>query len=159
VVGRHVQRAPAALRAVVEAGHCVANHTHTHRSLRGLAPEDFAAEVRATEEAVRAALGDREMFADCGLLLRPPGGRFDAATVAVAADLGYRVVLWDIDPKDWRRPGAEAIADFVLRRAFPGAVVVLHDGGGGSRQTVAAVETILRELSSQGYVFRALTHR
>lgn len=155
VIGRHVQRAPAALRTVAEAGHCIANHTHIHRSLRGLAAEEFVAEVRSAEEAVRAALGAQAPPAGCGALLRPPGGRADAATFAAAADLGYTVVLWDIDPKDWRRPGADAIAETVLRRAFPGAVVVLHDGG-GSQQTVAAVETILRELTSRGYVFHAL---
>ncbi len=75
---------------------------------------------------------------------------------ANAAALGYEVVGWDLDPKDWRRPGATAIASLVIQRAFPGAIVVLHDGGGASQQTVVAVETILEELSQQGYVFRAL---
>jgi hypothetical protein len=48
------------------------------------------------------------------------------------------------------------ISSFVIERAFPSAIVVLHDGGGGSQQTVVAVETILEELSQQGYVFHAL---
>ncbi|MEI2689588.1 MAG: hypothetical protein V9H69_07675 [Anaerolineae bacterium] len=42
--------------------------------------------------------------------LRPPGGGVDANTDSFAAALGYRVVGWDVDPKDWRRPGADAIA-------------------------------------------------
>lgn len=87
---------------------------------------------------------------------RPPYGAVDANTDAYADALGYKVVGWDLDPKDWRRPGADAISSLVIQRAFPGAIVVLHDGGGGSQQTVAAVETILEELSGQGYVFRAL---
>ncbi len=157
VIGVHVRRAPAALRPVAEAGHAIANHTLSHKPLVGKSRESFAAELTATEEIVQRAVGDLLPPDHALRLLRPPGGATDAAVAGYAAELGYQVVTWDIDPKDWRRPGAEAIASYVLERVFPGAIVVLHDGGGGSRQTVAALETILRQLSAQGYVFRALT--
>jgi peptidoglycan/xylan/chitin deacetylase (PgdA/CDA1 family) len=156
VIGVHVRRAAASLRPVAEAGHTIANHTLSHKSLAGRSQEDFTQELQAAEEIVAAAVGD--LLPDDFALgyLRPPGGGVDANTGPYAADLGYKVVGWDIDPKDWRRPGADAISSLVIQRAFPGAIVVLHDGGGGSQQTVAAVETILEELSGQGYVFRAL---
>ncbi|HSN76851.1 MAG TPA: polysaccharide deacetylase family protein [Anaerolineae bacterium] len=156
VIGVHVRRAPAALRPVAEAGHTIANHTLSHKSLAGRSQEAFAQELQATEEIVRAAVGD---LLPAGLVfsyLRPPGGGVDANTSPYAAALGYKVVGWDIDPRDWRRPGAAAISSFVIQRAFPGAIVVLHDGGGASQQTVVAVETILEAFSQQGYVFHAL---
>jgi peptidoglycan/xylan/chitin deacetylase (PgdA/CDA1 family) len=71
-----------------------------------------------------------------------------------AAALGYAVVLWDIDPQDWRRPGADAIASHIISSVFPGAIVLMHDGGGERTQSVAALERVLRELSAQGYAFR-----
>lgn len=156
VIGVHVRRAPAALRPVAEAGHTIANHTLSHKSLAGRPQEAFAQELLATEDLVRAAVGDFLPDGFSFAYLRPPGGGVDANTGLYAAALGYQVVGWDIDPKDWRRPGADAISAAVIGRAFPGAIVVLHDGGGGSQQTVAAVATILEELSGQGYVFRAL---
>lgn len=156
VIGVHVRRAAASLRPVAEAGHTIANHTLSHKSLAGRSQEAFAQELLATEEIVAAAVGDLLPDDFALAYLRPPGGGVDANTGPYAADLGYKVVGWDIDPKDWRRPGADAIASHVIQRAFPGAIVVLHDGGGGNQQTVAAVETILEELSGQGYVFRAL---
>lgn len=156
VVGVHVRRAPAALRPVAEAGHTIANHTLSHKSLAGRSQEAFAQELLAAEELVRAAVGDLLPDDFRFAYLRPPGGGVDANTGPFAAGLGYRVVGWDIDPKDWRRPGADAISSHVIQRAFPGAIVVLHDGGGASQQTVAAVEAILEELSGQGYVFRSL---
>jgi peptidoglycan/xylan/chitin deacetylase (PgdA/CDA1 family) len=156
VIGVHVRRAPAALRPVAEAGHTIANHTLSHKSLAGRSQDAFTQELLATEELVRTAVGDLLPDDFSFAYLRPPGGGVDANTGPYAAALGYEVVGWDIDPKDWRRPGADAISAAVIQRAFPGAIVVLHDGGGGSQQTVAAVETILEELSSQGYVFRAL---
>ena len=88
--------------------------------------------------------------------LRPPYGALDGATASLVEELGYQAVTWDIDPKDWQRPGADTIASAVINRAFPGAIVVLHDGGGGSQQTVTALETILETLSERGYEFRAL---
>ncbi len=156
VIGLHVRRASAPLRLVAEAGHTIANHTLSHKSLAGRSQEAVAEELQATEELVAAAVGDVLPANHALRYLRPPGGGVDANTSPSAAALGYKVVGWDIDPKDWRRPGADAIASSVIRNAFPGAIVVLHDGGGASQQTVVAVETILEKLSEQGYVFRAL---
>jgi len=156
VVGLHVRRAPAPLALVAEAGHTIANHTFSHKPLAGRGQEAFAEELQATEDLVAAALANVPSLDHSLRYLRPPGGGVDANTLSYADALGYKVVGWDIDPKDWRRPGAATIASSVIQRAFPGAIVVLHDGGGGSQQTVTAVETILEELGRQGYVFRAL---
>lgn len=156
VIGVHVRRAPAALRPVAEAGHTIANHTLSHKSLAGRSQEAFDQELQATEEIVRSAVDDLLPAGYSFRYMRPPGGGVDANTGPYAAALGYQVVGWDIDPKDWRRPGAAAISSLVIQRAAPGAIVVLHDGGGASQQTVAAVETILQTLSQQGYVFHAL---
>jgi peptidoglycan/xylan/chitin deacetylase (PgdA/CDA1 family) len=84
----------------------------------------------------------------------PELAALDANSRQYTADVGYAVVLWNIDPKDWRRPGAKVIADHVVREACPGAIVLMHEGGGDRAESVAALETILRQLSQQGYVFR-----
>jgi peptidoglycan/xylan/chitin deacetylase (PgdA/CDA1 family) len=86
--------------------------------------------------------------------LRPPYGATDQNTLSYADALGYAVVLWDIDPQDWRRPGADVIANHIISSVYPGAIVLSHDGGGDRTQTVEAYRTVLAQLSSQGYVFR-----
>ena len=88
--------------------------------------------------------------------LRPPYGATDAFTQAYAAELGYDVIMWNIDTLDWNRPGIEPIASTVMGHIYPGAIVLMHDGGGDRTQTVAALQNILRGLSSQGYVFEPL---
>ncbi|MGD2176639.1 MAG: polysaccharide deacetylase family protein [Anaerolineae bacterium] len=124
-----------------------ANHTLDHRSLSGIGREAFFHEVADTQEI----LGDRG--AHC---LRPPYGAIDSYTRARAAELGYTVVMWNIDTGDWRRPAPEVFASEVLDKAFPGAVVLMHDGGGDRSQTVEALKTILGRLSDQGYRFEAI---
>jgi peptidoglycan/xylan/chitin deacetylase (PgdA/CDA1 family) len=44
----------------------------------------------------------------------------------------------------------------VVDQAYPGAIVLFHDGGGDQSQTVEALGTILETLSEQGYVFEVV---
>jgi peptidoglycan/xylan/chitin deacetylase (PgdA/CDA1 family) len=87
--------------------------------------------------------------------LLAPYGSSDAASRARATSLGLRVVLWDLDPQDWRRPGPDAIASDLLLSARPGATVLLHDGGDGG-ETVTALGRVLPELMRLGYNFAAI---
>ena len=153
VLGVQVQRFPEALEQVVAGGHQVASHTVNHPSLATLTREEFIGEVVGGDEAIRAVVGDR---ADPLRCLRPPYGAVDARTAPLAAELGKALVMWDVDPQDWRQPGAGQIASYVLSHASPGAIILMHDGGGGRSQTVAALETVLAELSSRGYEFRSI---
>jgi peptidoglycan/xylan/chitin deacetylase (PgdA/CDA1 family) len=147
VLGRQAAGRPELLGAMYAAGHGLANHTYSHPSLPSLSKQRFADEVLATSQAI----GGR----DHGCL-RPPYGASSKAVRANAEELGYTLVTWTIDPRDWSRPGAAAIAARVIGKASPGGVVVMHDGGGDRTQTVAALETILAELGAQGYRFEAL---
>ena len=153
VLGVQVQRFPEALEQVVAGGHQVASHTVNHPSLAKLTREEFISEVVGGDEAIRAVVGDRADPLGC---LRPPYGAVDARTAPLAAELGKALVMWDVDPQDWRQPGAGQIASYVLSHASPGAIVLMHDGGGGRSQTVAALETVLAELASRGYEFRGI---
>ncbi len=154
VLGKAVKNNPDLVRAMAQDGHYVANHTYSHPSLQGVSQETFIEEVEGTRQIILDTALDLFSLDRDVRYLRPPYGATDASTRQYAADLGYAVVLWDIDPQDWRRPGAKVIADHLIRSAYPGAIVLMHDGGGDRTQSVAALETTLRDLSAQGYVFR-----
>jgi peptidoglycan/xylan/chitin deacetylase (PgdA/CDA1 family) len=128
----------------------VANHTWNHRRLTGLRGRAWRAEVGGTSAAIRRATGAP---ARC---LRPPYGSVDAASGAQARASGLRLVGWDVDPYDWRRPGASVIAGRVLGRVRSGDVVLLHDGGGDRSQTVAALQRVLASLSARGFRFSSM---
>jgi peptidoglycan/xylan/chitin deacetylase (PgdA/CDA1 family) len=147
VLGRAAASQPELVEAIYAAGHGLGNHTYNHPSLPGVGWQRMADEVAGTANA----LGGR----DSGCL-RPPYGARSAAVAGNAGKLGYQLVLWSIDPRDWARPGARAIAERVISRAHPNGVVVMHDGGGDRSQTVAALEIILPALRDQGYRFAAM---
>ena len=84
-------------------------------------------------------------------LFRPPYGIYNATTLSILGRLHMLMVMWSIDPGDWRRPGAKAILSNVLTNSRPGAIVILHDGGGDRSQTIAALPGIIRGLRRRGY--------
>jgi peptidoglycan/xylan/chitin deacetylase (PgdA/CDA1 family) len=154
VLGNQVQANRELTRAEAQAGHYIANHTNTHTSLSGVTPEQFMNEVETTRQIILETAGDLFTLDKDVKYLRPPYGATDQNTLSYADALGYAVVLWDIDPQDWRRPGADVIANHIISSVYPGAIVLSHDGGGDRTQTVEAYRTVLAQLSSQGYVFR-----
>lgn len=152
VVGSRVQALPSTLQATQQAGHVLGNHSFTHPHLAGMPKPQFLQEMNACAEAVVSALANGGRMQ----LMRPPYGSLDENTEAWVNALGYHMVLWDIDPQDWSQPGTPAIVRQVLAEAQPGAIVLLHDGGGDRSQSVAALHELLPTLAAQGYVFQGL---
>lgn len=152
-LGQNAQILPDTIRAATAGGHYIANHTWDHASLKDLTPEQFMDEVQRTEDVVIAAAGDLFNLDGDVRYLRPPYGETDDNTRNYAASLGYAVVLWTIDTQDWRRPGTDVIVDHIMNSVYPGAIILMHDGGGERDQTVAALQQVLPQLRDQGYVF------
>ncbi len=147
VVGRQAINDPELLKKVYDGGNALGNHGYNHANLTGVSQQFFNAEVGDTS----AILGD--MDSRC---LRPPYGAIDYNVVDFADQLGMSIVKWNLDPEDWRSPGADKIAEHVIDNARDGSIVVLHDGGGDRSQTVEAVRTILKTLTAHGWQFKAL---
>jgi peptidoglycan/xylan/chitin deacetylase (PgdA/CDA1 family) len=87
-------------------------------------------------------------------LFRPPGGWYDDELIQEARRQHMRVVLWDVDPRDWEPSvSAREIADNVLSKSRRGSIILLHDGGGDAAHTVAALPRIIRGLRARGLRF------
>ncbi|MEV6974021.1 polysaccharide deacetylase family protein [Kitasatospora sp. NPDC093806] len=146
-IGQNVAAYPGVTRQVHAQGNSVQNHSWSHPDLRNLSKSAFDYQVTATDARIRAQTG---YTPSC---LRPPYGGVNTTVRARAAALGKSVQLWSVDPQDWSRPGRAAIERRVLNAVTPGAVILLHDGGGDRSQTVAALPAILRTLKARGYTF------
>ncbi len=147
VVGSQAQGRGQLLKEMYDSGHALANHSWSHRKLGNAAWEIFEEEVSATAQ-ILGGYGSR--------CLRPPYGDVGSNLIANAQEAGYTLVYWSVDSLDWKSQAADAITEEVLRHAKPGAIVLLHDGGGSRAGTVAALRTILATLTAEGYTFPAL---
>lgn len=140
-------------RAAAE-GHQICTHSYDHAAGDGqsvnlgyMKPEDQVAEVQKGYEAIEAATGT-----EASHVFRTPGGNYGEDVMRNIGPLISAEIGWNIDSQDWRKPGAGAIAD-QIKNAWPGAIILMHDGGGDRSQTVAALKDALPYLKSQGYRF------
>ena len=141
-------------KRIVEEGNQVATHTWDHArgsgqgvNLTFMTAEEQRTEVQKGFEAIESVLGTSVTH-----VLRAPGGNYYGPLVDNLKDLVDAEIGWDVDTKDWSRPGAEAIEQALLS-AKPGDVVLMHDGGGDRSQTVEALRSALPKLVAQGYKF------
>jgi peptidoglycan/xylan/chitin deacetylase (PgdA/CDA1 family) len=141
VIGANVARYPGLVRAEFTAGDGVGNHTETHPDLTSLTAAADAAQIDAAADAIASATGTWPVC------MRPPYDAIDPAVESVTAQQHEALMLYDIDPRDWQRPGVAAIVARVLAGAHPGAVIDMHDAGGDRSQTVAALPLILAGLA------------
>ncbi|GIJ79722.1 Polysaccharide deacetylase [Micromonospora phaseoli] len=142
VVGTQVRKYPGLLRRIVREGHQLCNHSwHHDLDLARRPVAEIRADLVRTDKEIRRAVPDAEVP-----FYRQPGGRWTAEVVKVAKQLGMRSLHWTVDPKDWAKPTAATIQKRVKRAARPGAVVLLHDGGGNRAATLAACPKLIAAL-------------
>jgi peptidoglycan/xylan/chitin deacetylase (PgdA/CDA1 family) len=145
--GDHVDRHPDIVRRVVAAGHVLGNHSMHHDDLSAASPDRIRADLVATTAAIRRAVpGARVPY------FRAPYGAW-GQTPTVAAALGMQPLGWRLAVTDWEPPGTDVLVRRLRDGITPGAVVLLHDGGGDRRQTVEAVDRIIPELRARGWRF------
>jgi peptidoglycan/xylan/chitin deacetylase (PgdA/CDA1 family) len=152
LIGRYVQQHPEIVREIVQAGHVIGNHTHTHPLLIFKSEAEIRQELSQCRSALQDAIGQHSN------LFRPPFGGRRPAVLRVARGLGLEPVMWNVTGYDWNAPPAEVIERKVAKQIRGGDVILLHDGGhkqmGADRaQTVIATDHLIARCKSEGYEF------
>jgi peptidoglycan/xylan/chitin deacetylase (PgdA/CDA1 family) len=153
LVGRRAAEHPSAVRAVIDAGHEVANHGWSHRSLWLCGPRRTADEVLRAQEQLAELSGAAPRF------FRPPWGMVNAALWGVLRRARLRCVFWSIQPEGLRPQAAPDQAGHVLARAHAGAIVDLHDAegvAGAPGRLAAALPAMIDGLRDRGYTLTTL---
>jgi len=139
-IGANVARFPDQARRTVADGHTVGSHTPDHAQVNQLSDAAIGQRLRQDQSTWwNVAHTTPSPF------WRPPYG--ERGGEAAAGRTGFRwTMLWSIDPQDWERPGADAIAAHVLTKAFAGAVILIHVLTG----TADALDRIITGLRARG---------
>jgi len=146
-VGKAVARRPDITRALVAAGHLVADHSYRHDSRGWLDPR--YPELARTQRTIDDLAGV------CPAFYRPPHGQHTPFLALVVHRHAMTMVGWDVSAGDWASHDARRLADRVLARVRPGSIIDLHDGldgnVGADRQVlVRAMPRILDGLAKRG---------
>ncbi len=141
MVGQRIKDYPELARKVVQYGSEIGSHSWGHARLDQLTAEAIAEDLRLVENQVQTNLS-REIS-----LLRPPYGGRNDNVLAVAKQLGYKVIIWDVDPRDWEDPPPEKIVAGVLEQVKPGSIIIMHEG---HPNTLKALPVIIQRLRERG---------
>ncbi|MFT4034203.1 MAG: polysaccharide deacetylase family protein [Patulibacter sp.] len=123
----------------------IGDHTQGHLRLTDRTRQQQASDIDDGATRLRWETGATPR------LFRPPYGAFNRDTLDLLARRHMLMVLWSVDSEDYSKPGTATIVRNVLAAARPGAIVLMHDGGGDRRQTIAALPTIIRRLRAKHY--------
>ncbi|MGH3509358.1 MAG: polysaccharide deacetylase family protein [Nocardioidaceae bacterium] len=150
MIGEQVLPYRKIVHALASEGHTVSNHTWTHdERLPFRRPRDIRREIAHTNEVIHEVTGVRPNQ------FRAPGGVWGPRVYRELARQQMMPVDWNIDPRDWARPGTPEIEAAMLR-ARHGDIILCHDGGGDRSETYRALQVVLPELKHRGLRFVTL---
>src|SRR5438874_5784634 len=151
LVGANAEEYPALVRRIVDEGHEIGNHTYYHPNLALCCPEHVRLELNDTQLLLETITGrSTTLFRPPYAADTSPSKITELAPLQIAQELNYLVVLENIDPQDWAKPGADIILQRVKQQRRDGSIILLHDAGGDRSQTVAALPRILDWLHTRG---------
>lgn len=149
MVGTQAQAHPDLVKKVVAAGHRLCNHSVSHNTAMDKASPAYQKQqiLDAERMITKASGGVRPLY------YRAPGGAFTPYSRSLAASRGMRPLGWNVDTKDFERPGTDAIVATVERELPNGPTLLFHDAGGDRSQTVEALRILLPRLKEQGHTY------
>ncbi|TMP92930.1 MAG: polysaccharide deacetylase family protein [Verrucomicrobia bacterium] len=145
VIGENVAEHREIVERAAREGHEIANHSWSHPNFGKMSDEGVRRQLTRTDDAIKNATGVRPT------LLRPPYGSITARQKRwIHDEFGYQIILWDVDPYDWKRPGPSVVCNRILKETRPGSIVLSHDIHPG---TIEAMPSTFDQLQAKGFKF------
>ena len=141
LVGYRIEGSEELIREMAAAGHQIGVHTYDHTTVSGLSRRDFDLQVGKTRAVLTQLLGAGDYW------LRPPYGIADSAAKRWADS---PLILWSVDPEDWKDSDTDRIVASVLEHVEDGDIILMHDIYYSS---VEAALRIVDALLEEGYCF------
>lgn len=152
ITGKWAEQNPELVKKISQDGHEIFNHTYSHPHLPQISDQAIIDELQKTEAIVQS-LTDRTTKP----YFRPPYGDRTLHVRDIAAQQGYQSVFWTVDALDWKETEgytAQQVKDRVLGNLAPGTIYLMHIG---DTITGQILDSVLREVKSQGYTVHSLT--
>jgi peptidoglycan-N-acetylglucosamine deacetylase len=154
-IGKNIETHPETVKKIIDSGHEIGNHSYSHQKLIWKTPAFVRSEIDKTDELLRQLGVNQE------ILFRAPFGYKRFTLPYILKQMHKKNIMWNVDPKDYQETNPEVIAQGILEKVQPGAIILMHDGGSDSENetlsdrtaTIAATEIVIHKLQAQGYKF------
>jgi peptidoglycan/xylan/chitin deacetylase (PgdA/CDA1 family) len=144
VIGQSLEGKEDLLKRMAAEGHEIGSHSYSHAKLTALGAGGLDFELDTASDAIADITGRRPS------LLRPPYGCVNDNLRKAAAGKGFSLILWDVDPYDWKHRDAKAVSEHIINQASDGDIILLHDIYATS---VEAARIVIKNLSERGFGF------
>ncbi len=145
----HIPGNETLVQRIVDEGHEIGNHlTDDQPSIR-LSVDDFEGRLLHAQ-GVLSQFGEIHWF-------RPGSGWYNKSMRSILIEHGYRLALGSIHPFDSHVPSSWFASNYILWRAQPGAIIVLHDNSDRGHRTVDTLDKVLPALIARDFRFVTLT--
>lgn len=141
LVGYRIQSQQALVQRMAQEGHQIGVHTYAHVLLTELNEQEIREQVEQSQRLLTDILGEGEYW------LRPPYGLVNDAVKRWA---GGPIILWSVDPEDWRDHDVERITQEIAEKARDGDIILMHDI---YETSVDAALEVIDRLQAQGFSF------
>ena len=147
VIGKNAKEHPDLVRRELSEGHEVGNHTEHHYHTGQIGIGTLRRDMQACEQTLFEITGTRPT------LFRPPEGVDNAAIRQTCEDMGYRMILWCVDTRDWAHNPVSNIVANVEHNTVNGSIILMHDWIAEKSPTPAALRRLIPMLQASGYEF------
>ncbi len=147
VLGKKIKNNNKTLRKIIQQGSEIGNHSYNHFSLTGKSIRFSKQQIEKTDDELSKLNIQTKLF-------RPPYGKLNYGSLIVARNLNKKIILWDVDPKDWKLRGIKTTSDYILKKIKNGSIIDLHDsieGFGENKDLLRILNQIIPELQKRGY--------
>lgn len=142
--GYRMEAYPELAAKLCAAGHALGVHGYSHTCFDAMPIPTLRGELEATRKLIEQSTGCTPV------LLRPPCGAWNETVRSECRSAGMSVILWSVDPEDWRCRDSDEIVRRVCAEARNGSIILMHDLYPSS---VGAAARIIDILHKEGYAF------
>jgi peptidoglycan/xylan/chitin deacetylase (PgdA/CDA1 family) len=121
VTGINASKYPSIVREIADRGHEVANHTYSHPKQYLSSPKELYQEINSTNDLLEQISGQKPAS------FRPPYGIISPFLFSVCSKLHLKIILWNINSKDYNRMQSDRIANRVIKKINKGSIILFHD--------------------------------
>jgi peptidoglycan/xylan/chitin deacetylase (PgdA/CDA1 family) len=145
VIGENAAANPDILQREVAEGHEIGNHSWNHQAFTKAKGSGVTMQVEQTNAAIESAIGKKPV------IVRPPYGSTNVAiSKRLNGEYGLKVVMWDVDPLDWKIRNSDHVMSEILKSTKAGSIILSHDI---HATTVAAMPATIDALLAKGFKF------
>jgi len=138
-LGYRMEQNSSKMDMIINNDNQIGNHSFNHKIYTKITTAEMMDQIDSTNALMK------QIVNTTATVVRPPNGSMNDS---VRQNIGYPMILWNVDSKDWESRNKDAIVKAVLSNLDDGDIIVMHDIYSTSAD---AIEVLVPELIKQGY--------